>query len=91
MTLFYFDVDDNGTIFHDDEGTECPDVAAVRYEATMALAEMTKDALPNGDHHEMVIVVRDDGGDLVLRASIVFNVEAERASSPSRSSPDSHA
>ncbi|MBZ9777282.1 DUF6894 family protein [Mesorhizobium sp. CO1-1-8] len=90
MALYYFDLDDNGTIFPDDEGTECADLGAVKYEAIKALAEMTKDALPDGDHHRMVIVVRDEGGDLVFRGSIVFNVEAQRSSSASRSSPDSH-
>lgn len=47
-----FDFDDNGTIFPDDEGTEGQDLAAVKYEAIKALAEMTKDALPDGDHHK---------------------------------------
>ncbi|TPK07068.1 hypothetical protein FJ872_24260 [Mesorhizobium sp. B2-5-9] len=87
MALYYFDFDDNGTIFPDDEGTECPDLGAVKYEAIKALAEMTKDALPDGDHHKLAIVVRDEGGDLAFRASIVFNIEEERDSSSSRSSP----
>ncbi|WP_149902764.1 hypothetical protein [Mesorhizobium sp. SARCC-RB16n] len=91
MALYGFDVDDNGTIFHDYEGKGCQHIPAVRYEAIRALAEMTRDALPDGDHHKMVIVVRDEGGDSVFRASIVFNVEAERSSCASLSSPDSHA
>ncbi|MBZ9974149.1 hypothetical protein LB555_01740 [Mesorhizobium sp. BR-1-1-10] len=67
------------------------DLPVVKYEAIKALAEMTKDALPDGDHHKLAIVVRDEGGDLALRASIVFHVEEERDSFSSRSSPDSHA
>ncbi|WP_442920965.1 DUF6894 family protein [Mesorhizobium sp. Cs1299R1N3] len=51
----------------------------------------TRDALPDGDHHKMVMVVRDEAGDLVFRASIVFNVEAEGSQLSSRSLPDSHA
>ncbi|MER8808112.1 DUF6894 family protein [Mesorhizobium australicum] len=90
MALYYFDVDDNGTVFHDHQGTECQDVATVRYEAIRAIAEMTRDALPDGDHHKLTMIVRDSGGDLVFRASILFEVETERFSSVG-SSPDSHA
>ncbi|MGX9148340.1 DUF6894 family protein [Mesorhizobium sp. 128a] len=89
MALYYFDVDDNGELYSDDQGVECRDFAEVRYEAIRALAEMTREALPGGDHHKVVIVVRDSGCDLVFRASIVFEVEAERF--PAGSSPDSHA
>ncbi|WP_095081789.1 DUF6894 family protein [Mesorhizobium sophorae] len=53
MALFYFDLDDNGMVFPDDQGTECQDVAAVRYEAIRSLADITRDALPDGDHHKV--------------------------------------
>ncbi|WP_435302893.1 DUF6894 family protein [Mesorhizobium australicum] len=49
--------------------------ATVRYEATRAIAEMTRDALRTGDHHKLTMIVRDSGGDLVFRASILFEVE----------------
>ncbi|MBZ9669529.1 hypothetical protein LB543_25890 [Mesorhizobium sp. ESP7-2] len=80
MALYYFHLDNNGTSFPDDGGTECQDVAVVRYEAINFLAEMTRNALPDGDDHKLVIVVKDGGGDLVFRASILFEVETGRLS-----------
>ncbi|TRC98365.1 hypothetical protein FJV76_13800 [Mesorhizobium sp. WSM4303] len=89
MALYYFDVDDNGTFYPDDEGTDCDTFDRVKEEAIRALVEMIKDSLPDGDRHKLVIKVRDDGGDLVLKASLNFEVEAEHRSYGG-SSPDSH-
>ncbi|KAA3442037.1 hypothetical protein C7I87_32515 [Mesorhizobium sp. SARCC-RB16n] len=71
MALYYFDVDDNGTFYPDDEGTECDTFDQVKEEATRALVEIIKDSLPYGDRHKLVIKVREDGGAIVLRASII--------------------
>jgi hypothetical protein len=91
MALYHFDVDDNGTMYHDDVGTECADFAQVKHEAIAALAEMMRDSLPDGDHHRLTIKVRDEGGELVLQAALRFEMEAQPPSSRGRSStPDSH-
>jgi hypothetical protein len=83
-------VDDNGVIRHDDEGTECVGFSHVKNEAISALAEIMKDAIPDGDHHRITIKVRDEGGDLVLQVALRFDVEAQRPSRGLSSSPDSH-
>lgn len=88
MAIYYFDVDDNGSVSHDDQGVECSDFAGVKKEAISALVEMINDTLPDGDHHRMVIKVRDDGGNLVLQVALNFEVEAEHRSGGQ--SPDSH-
>ena len=80
MALYYFDVDDNGTVYSDDQGTECDTFDRVKEEAIRALVEMIKDSLPDGDHHRLIIKVRDDGGALVLQVSLNFEVEAEHCS-----------
>ncbi|MBA1144792.1 DUF6894 family protein [Mesorhizobium neociceri] len=89
MALYYFDVDDNGTVYPDDQGTDCETFDRVKEEAIRALVEMIRDSLPNGDRHRLMIKVRDDGGGVVLQVSINFEVEAEHRSHGS-SSPDSH-
>jgi hypothetical protein len=89
MALYYFDVDDNGTVYRDDQGTDCDTFGRVKEEAIRALVEMINDSLPDGDHHRLTIKVRDEGGGMVLKVSLNFEVEAEHRSHGS-SSPDSH-
>jgi hypothetical protein len=90
MTLYYFDVDDNGEVFPDDQGTECVDLKQVKQEAIRALVEMIRDSLPDGDQHILRIKVRSEGGDWVLQVALNFEVEAEHRSAGERS-PDPHA
>jgi hypothetical protein len=90
MALYYFDVDDNGTVYPDDQGTDCDTFDQVKEEATRALVEMIRESLPDGDHHRLMINVRDYGGGLVITVSLNFEVEAEHRSHGGSSSPDSH-
>ena len=89
MALYYFDVNDNGEVFPDDQGTECATFDQVKEEAIHALVEMIRESLPDGDHHRLTIKVRNEGGGDVLRVSLNFEVEAEHRSGGG-SSPDSH-
>jgi hypothetical protein len=90
MAIYYFDVEDNGTVFPDDEGTECREFKDVKKEATLALVEIIRESLPDGDHHRLAIKVRDDARTLILQVALNFDVEAEHRSHESSSSPDSH-
>ena len=92
MANYYFDVDDNGSVSHDDHGTECSNFARVKKEAISALVDMIKETLPDGDHHRLVIKVRDDAGTAILQVALNFDVEAEHTSpgEASTPSPDSH-
>jgi hypothetical protein len=89
MAIYYFDVDDNGTVYPDDQGTDCDTFARVKEEAIRALVEMIQERLPDGDRHRLTIKVRNDSGGVVLQVSLNFEVEAEHRSH-GRSSPDSH-
>ena len=89
MALYYFDVDDNGEVYPDDQGTECATFDQVKEEAISALVEMIRESLPDGDHHRLTIKVRNDGGGVILQASLNFDVEAEHRAGGG-SSPDSH-
>ncbi|WP_152536272.1 DUF6894 family protein [Mesorhizobium loti] len=88
MALYYFDVDDNGQVFHDDHGTDCKDFAKVKKEAISALIDMIRESLPDGDHHQLSIKVRDDAGFEILEVALHFNVVTERRQpGPSSSRP----
>lgn len=89
MALFYFDVNDNGHDFPDDQGTDCRDFDHVKEEAIRSLVELIGESLPDGDHHKLKIRVRDDGGHIVLQAVLNFDVEIQRRSRGA--SPDQHA
>ncbi|MES0139277.1 hypothetical protein NKJ88_30700 [Mesorhizobium sp. M0016] len=89
MALYYFDLDENGLVYHDDQGTHCSAFDQVKEEAVRTLVEMIKESLPDGDHHRLTIKVRDDGGGVVLQVSLNFEVEAEHRYGGG-SSPDSH-
>jgi hypothetical protein len=90
MALYFFEFDDNGDVFHDDQGTECVDLNQVKQEAIRALVEIIKDSLPDGDQHVLRIKVRSEGGDLVLQIALNFEVESQHRSTGERS-PNPHA
>jgi hypothetical protein len=88
MALYYFDIEDNGAVFADDQGTECADLNQVKREAIRTLVEMVNESLPDGDQHTLRIKVRSEGGNVVLQVAINFEVEAEHRSTGR--SPDPH-
>lgn len=89
MAIHYFDVDDNGSVFHDDQGIDCPDFDSVKREAISALVDMVKESLPDGDHHKISVKVRNEGGDVVLHVTLNFDVKKEhRPSGGATPSPD---
>ncbi|ESZ14948.1 hypothetical protein X735_15235 [Mesorhizobium sp. L2C085B000] len=45
MALYYFDVDDNGLVYDDDQGTDCSAFDQVKEEAVRTLVEMIKESL----------------------------------------------
>ena len=75
MARYYFDHRDGDTLISDDEGLEFDGVEAVRNEATKALADAAKDALPGAVRREIVIEVRDEASRPVLRAALWFEVQ----------------
>lgn len=88
MAIYFFDVDDNGSLYPDDQGTDCPNFAHVKKEAISALVDMIKETLPDGDHHRLAIKVRDNDGTLILQAALNFDVEEERLAPESSFPPD---
>ncbi|WP_181165630.1 MULTISPECIES: hypothetical protein [unclassified Mesorhizobium] len=46
MTIFYFDVEENGNLARDRHGIDCADFDHAKKEAIRAIVDMTRDALP---------------------------------------------
>ena len=69
MPRFYFDVRDGDKLDLDDEGLEFASTHEARVEASRALAEMIKDAMPNGWHKAMAIEVRRGRGQPLFQSA----------------------
>ncbi|NDV89537.1 hypothetical protein GTW51_23170 [Aurantimonas aggregata] len=72
MARYYFDIDDSGVRFHDEDGIECETLDGVREAAIDALPRMACDALPDGDHHVISISVRDQADKPVFQGSLTL-------------------
>ena len=66
MPRFFFNIHDGQDLL-DSEGTELPDLAAVRREAIQTSARVLKDSADYWDGTEWRMVVKDEAGQLVLR------------------------
>lgn len=72
MARFFFDTHDGDTIDPDTAGIELPDAAAARDEAQRALTDMAREKLPNGNHLDFGVIVRDEAGTQIYVASLTF-------------------
>ena len=69
--LYFFDTRDNGTFVEDDVGIDCVDLAAVKREAALSLAELARDVLPGSIERVLAVEVRD-ATQPVLRDVLTF-------------------
>ncbi|MER8581702.1 hypothetical protein NKG95_23930 [Mesorhizobium sp. M1423] len=72
MPLYFFDSDEDGIVYSDDQGTLCDDFPLVRKEALRTLGEMARDGFP---HRRITVKVRNDHDGLVLEVALTFAVE----------------
>lgn len=75
MPRFFFDVTDSGKTSPDSEGVEFPSVDEARREALRTLGEIAKDELPDGDHRQFSIDIREGDGAPILTAALSLRVE----------------
>jgi len=75
MPKYYFDLVDGAETSIDDLGLEFADLEAARANALLALAEIARDKLPQGDRKELKIYVRDESGHILLTASLELRVD----------------
>jgi hypothetical protein len=74
MPRYFFDSRDGDHFIRDDEGVELDGIEQARDEATLALRDLAKDALPRATRRELSIEVRDEAGRQLIRASLWFEV-----------------
>ncbi len=55
------------------EGIECPSVGAAMEQAKSALPYLARDELPDGAALKMMVLVRDEAGQVVGEASLNMN------------------
>ena len=54
---------------------DLPDLQAAKVEAQSALPDIARDVLPDGDQRDFSVSVRDDTGQVVLRATLSLVVD----------------
>jgi len=74
MSLYFFDIRDHNGTRADDTGLDFPNMDAAITEGRRALAEMTRDALPDFPDAELAILIRDGGEGPVL-LTIAFSTQ----------------
>ncbi|WP_411910167.1 DUF6894 family protein [Mesorhizobium sp. CO1-1-4] len=57
MALYNFDLNDNGTLYPDTEGTDLPSLEAAEDEASRALIEIARGRMPDGTFAEVALHV----------------------------------
>ncbi len=75
MSRIFFDTYDGGLFIPDEQGLELEGPEAAKLEAQRALREMAWDKLPDGNQHSFIVSVRDEAGQVVLRAALSLVVE----------------
>ena len=72
MPLYFMETNDGDDRCMDEVGIEMRDDKAARKAAIMALPDMARDVLPNGDHRTMSVVVWNEDGRRVYMASMTL-------------------
>jgi hypothetical protein len=75
VTRYFFDSRDGDRFVRDEDGMELDGIAAARDEATLALRDLARDALPKATRRELSIEVRDESDRQVIKASLWCEVQ----------------
>lgn len=71
MTRYFFEIE-NGTVEHDDTGTECRDLDEVRAIAVRTLTGVAGEEAALEDRFTATVVARDGAGHPVLAATLTL-------------------
>ena len=69
---FFIDTHDGDFSATDDEGQSFANAAGARKAALRALPEMARDGIPDGDHREFTVNVRNEGGEEIYTATLTL-------------------
>ena len=78
MPRYFFDSRDGDARVPDDIGVALPSIEPARDQAAQALAELAKDVLSGSVHRELATEIRNEAGEPLLRATLVFEVQRLR-------------
>ncbi len=72
---YYFDTYDGDRLIRDDEGLVLGSPHEAKRQAIKALPDMARDGLPDGNHRDFAIEIRDETGCKVFRARLTLVVD----------------
>ena len=75
MPRYFFDTYDGEAFIRDEDGLVLEDLQQARDEAVLALPDIARETLPDGDRRDYVVEVRDEAGRKVWRATLSLVVE----------------
>ena len=75
MPRYFFDTYDGNQFVPDNEGIELQNLDTAKAEAQKALPDLARDALPGDDQKTFIVSVRNEAGQVVLRAALSLIVE----------------
>lgn len=75
MARFYFDSGERSFVFEDEIGVECTGIAEARRAGLEGLIDLTRDALKDVDGQQLLVEVRDEKGDRILRLSLALEIK----------------
>ena len=74
MPKFFIDTSDQDLFIYDTEGHNFKDFEAAKLAAVRALSDMVRDQLGQSDDRTFLAIVRDEAGDTLIQARVVFDV-----------------
>ena len=75
LARYFFDTFDGTRLVPDTEGLELQNVEMAKVEARKALPDLARDAILDGDQKTFMVSVRDEAGQVVLRAALSLIIE----------------
>lgn len=72
MPTFYFDIEDETSLYRDETGVACDSSEAIRNFAVEALPAIASERLSDAGRHTIAILVRDEDGAYVFRAAMTL-------------------
>jgi hypothetical protein len=82
MPRYFFDTYDGSRFVPDSEGIELESLDMAKAEAQRALPDLARDAIPSNDQNTFIVSVRDEAGQVVLRAALTLIIEVVPESQP---------
>jgi hypothetical protein len=75
VARYYFDIQERAQVVHDDEGAEFVSLDAAVQGAARSAAEIGTGRLAKGDTSDVVIEVRDGGGERVVTVTASMTID----------------